>query len=69
MLIQLLTKGSRLAMIKGGGSMGSHKHGISGIAPKSPKLRHALKRKAEMQSKKRKPSKMYSSMSELMDDR
>jgi hypothetical protein len=27
--------------------MGSHKHGTSGRAPKSPKLKHAMKREAE----------------------
>lgn len=38
----------------GRGGMGSHKHGVSGTAPKSPRLRHALKREAEKQERKRK---------------
>ena len=32
---------------KGRGGMGSRKHGKSGIAPKSPRLRHQMKREAE----------------------
>lgn len=34
-------------MICGRGGMGSHKHGISGHSPKSPKLRHNIKLEAE----------------------
>lgn len=29
------------------GGMGSHKHGTSGRAPKSPRFKHAMKRAAE----------------------
>lgn len=32
---------------QGRGGMGSRKHGKSGFCPKSPKLRHAMKREAE----------------------
>jgi hypothetical protein len=37
-------------MQKGKSGIGSHKHGVSGRAGKSPKLRHALKREAEPNS-------------------
>lgn len=36
----------------GHGTMGSHKHGVSGTPGKSPKLRHALKREAEQNERK-----------------
>lgn len=41
---------------KGRESMGMRKHGRSGRAPKSPKLRHAMKREAERREKKRPPT-------------
>lgn len=34
------------------GGMGSHKHGISGRAGKSPNLRHYMKREAEKDERK-----------------
>ena len=34
-------------MQEGKGGMGSHKHGTSGRAPKSPKTKHRMKREAE----------------------
>ena len=34
-------------MQSGRGGMGSHKHGISGWAPHSPRLRHWMRRLAE----------------------
>jgi len=37
-------------MQKGKSGVGSHKHGVSGRAGKSPKLRHTLKREAERNS-------------------
>jgi len=43
-------------MVSGRGGMGSHKHGISGKAPKSPNLRHKLQMDAELNDRKRKPS-------------
>jgi hypothetical protein len=38
-------------MVKGRG-MGNHKHGTSGRAPKSPRLRHAIKLDAERNERK-----------------
>lgn len=38
----------------GRASMGMHKHGVSGQAGKSPKMRHYLKREAEKQNRKSK---------------
>lgn len=40
-------------MNKGSPPMGMHKHGVSGKAPKSPRYRHALKREAEADVRKR----------------
>jgi hypothetical protein len=36
-------------MVRGGGDLGSRKHGKSGTPGRSPKYRHALKREAEKQ--------------------
>lgn len=50
------------------GGMGMHKHGTSGYSLKSPKLRHEIKRVAEADEKKAKPSKcVYSSVTEALD--
>lgn len=38
----------------GVGPLGMHRHGVSGVAGKSPKLRHWLKREAEKQERRRK---------------
>ena len=38
-----------IAMDQGRSGMGSHKHGTSGRSPKSPRLKHAMKREAESQ--------------------
>lgn len=43
-------------MTSGTGGMGMGKHRTSGKSPKSPKLRHALKRQAEMNEIKAKPT-------------
>jgi hypothetical protein len=57
-------------MQQGRGGMGSHKHGVSGRAPKSPKLRHRMKLDAERQDRKAKPSACTaSSIAELMKNR
>jgi hypothetical protein len=48
------------------GGMGMKKHGKSGRCPKSPKLRHAMKREAERHEIKAKRSTcVHSSVSEL----
>jgi len=63
----------RTVMQQGRGGMGSHKHGVSGHAPRSPryKLRQTLednKRRAE--ACKRKPrSQMVSTVAELLAKR
>lgn len=49
------------------GGMGTSKHRESGVAPKSPKLRHQIKRLAEKNDKTRKPTCEYGSVQELMD--
>ena len=41
---------------KGRNNMGSHKHGISGKAPKSPKLRHRMELEAQRNERKAKKS-------------
>lgn len=54
-------------MQQGRGGMGSHKHGTSGVPGKSPKLRHALKREAEKQErKKRKTIDWYATVAEAL---
>jgi hypothetical protein len=51
------------------GGMGMKKHGRSGRAPKSPKLRHAMKCEAEKDERKAKPSNCkFSSVSEAIND-
>lgn len=47
--------------------MGSHKHGVSGPAAKSPRLRHAMKRAAESQQRPARASTCtHASIAELM---
>jgi len=56
--------------ITGRGGMGSHKHGTSGVAPKSPKARHRLKREAEADSiKPKKSTCVFGSIAEAMENR
>jgi len=56
--------------VSGRGGMGSHKHGISGIAGKSPKARHEMKRYAESQERKAKPSTcVHGSIADVMKSR
>ena len=53
--------------MKGNDGMGMKKHGRSGYAPKSPKLKHALKREAEKDERKAKPSTCkYESVSDAL---
>lgn len=52
--------------MQGRGGMGSRKHGKSGIAPKSPKVRHSMKMEAERNERKPRRFRMYSSIKELM---
>lgn len=53
-------------MQSGRSGMGSHKHGVSGKSPKSPKLRVWLRLEAEKKEKKHRLVKMCGSMKELM---
>lgn len=53
---------------KGRAGMGSRKHGRSGKAPKSPRLRHRMQIEANRQRKLRpKKQKMYGSVKELLE--
>ncbi len=58
-------------MEKGRGGMGSHKHGISGHATKSPKLRLFLKMQAESNKRKRRKflGRRASTVRELLNNR
>lgn len=47
------------------GGIGSHKHGTSGRAPKSPKLRLAMRLEAQRQVSKAKPKPMQESVRDL----
>ncbi len=50
--------------------MGSHKHGISGVAPKSPRCRMMERLDAERKEKAKRPkTKMYDSIKELCRDK
>lgn len=53
--------------MKGNGGMGNHKHGVSGHAGKSPRLRLKLKLDAERDERRPRPSatKFAGSMNEL----
>ncbi len=52
---------------KGRGGMGSRKHGKSGVAPKSPRLRHQMKLEAERNERKASKSTCkYSSVAEAL---
>jgi hypothetical protein len=54
-------------MNQGRGGMGNHKHGTSGVAPKSPRLRHKMKREAGRNERRAKPSTCTaSSIAELL---
>lgn len=53
---------------KNRGGMGSHKHGVSGHAGKSPKLRLAIKREAEKDERKPKKTKTYPTVAEALKD-
>lgn len=57
-------------MIKGHGGMGSHKHGVSGRATKSPRLRHWMKRVAEADERKprRSTTKWKSTIKDLLKE-
>lgn len=58
------------SMVHGTKGMGSHKHGISGFAPSSPRQRMAMKLFAERNSeKKRKNVKMFSNIRELFNSK
>lgn len=50
--------------MKGSKGIGMHKHGAGGRAPKSPNLRHAMKREAEKQERKAQKPLPYNSVSE-----
>lgn len=56
-------------MKKGNQEMGMKKHGQSGHNPKSPKLRHAMKREAEKNERKSKQYNMVGSFKELFGDK
>jgi hypothetical protein len=46
--------------------MGNRKHVVHGSAPKSPKLRHAMKREAEKESRKPRTFPMVPTLKELL---
>ncbi len=55
--------------MKGNDGMGMKKHGRSGYCTKSPKMRHAMKREAEKNEKKAKPSTCkYLTVTEALKD-
>jgi hypothetical protein len=54
-------------MVKGRGGMGNHKHGTSGRAPKSPRLRHAIKLDAERNERKAKKPLPYGSVKDVFE--
>lgn len=58
-------------MQQGRGGMGSHKHGISGRAGKSPAFRHWIKREAEKLIRKGRHAieRPYSSVYEALKNR
>jgi hypothetical protein len=47
--------------------MGNHKHGTSGRAPKSPRLRHAIKLDAERNERKAKKPLPYGSVKDVFE--
>jgi hypothetical protein len=56
-------------MIKGGGSLGSHKHGVSGHAGHSPRFRHQTElelRREEKFKAKKKPGLRAQTVAEAM---
>lgn len=57
-------------MHKGRGNLGSRKHGRSGTAPKSPRLKHAMQREAQKQSPRAKrTSCRHESVEDLLRNR
>jgi len=54
-------------MISSRGGMGSHKHGISGHAGKSPRLRLFLRMQAEKEERKGRKELKYSSVKEVFE--
>ncbi len=53
--------------MKGNSGVGMKKHGVSGHAGKSPKLRHFMKREAEKREKKALAPLPYSTVSEAIN--
>lgn len=53
--------------MQGRGGIGTSKHRKSGVAPKSPKLRHQLRRMAMETNRVRESTCKYSNIQELMD--
>ena len=58
-----------LGVQRGRGGLGSHKHGVSEHAPKSPRLRLALRMKAEREVRKPKAVRMLPSLRKLLHPR
>jgi hypothetical protein len=56
-------------MIKGKGGMGMHKHGVSGINPKSPKQRLFERMEAEKDKTKKPEPEMFSSIKDLLKNK
>ena len=58
------------AMITGRGGMGSHKHGISGYAPRTPryKFTHALEANKALAARKRRPELTATTIKEALRD-
>lgn len=55
-------------MLKGGGTLGSHKHGISGHATKSPRLRMAMQLEAEKNERKAKKPLPFQNVKQLFGE-
>lgn len=53
-------------MISGRGGMGSHKHGISGKAPRSPRYKHNAQIEANKVKPRRRLKLAFSSVTEAM---
>jgi hypothetical protein len=56
-------------MQQGRGGMGSRKHGTSGVAPKSPGMRHRMKLDAEKNERKAKRPLPHKSIRELFREK
>jgi len=54
-------------MVVSKSGMGMKKHGRSGVAPKSPKLRHTLLREANQDRPAKPKTEMFSSVQDLMN--